>query len=58
MTIEELNRIEEQLQEGLLKISSSLGLLDGTLLQSDDLEGKWKEWAPEYMALAVKEINE
>ena len=58
MTIEELNRIEEQLQEGLLKISSGLGLLDGTLLQSDDLEGKWKEWAPEYMALAVKEINE
>lgn len=58
MTQEEFNTFEENLQMQLLKVSTSLGLLDGTLLASDDIDCKWKEFAPEYMVDAVKNYND
>ncbi len=33
-------------------------MLDGTLLSSEDIDYKWKEFAPEYMMDAVKNVND
>jgi hypothetical protein len=32
-------------------------MLDGELLNSEDIDQKWKEWAPEYIAEALPEVN-
>lgn len=48
---------EANLQQEILKICTSLGMLDGELLSSEDIDGKWKEWAPEYIAEALPEVN-
>ena len=48
---------EENLQREILKMCTSLGMLDGTLLASEDIDQKWKEWAPEYIAEALPEVN-
>ena len=32
-------------------------MLDGDLLNSEDIDQKWKEWAPEYIAEALPEVN-
>lgn len=49
---------EENLQRELLKMCTSLGMLDGDLLSSEDIDLKWKEWAPEYIADALPEVNQ
>ena len=48
---------EENLQREILKMCTSLGMLDGELLASEDIDQKWKEWAPEYIAEALPEVN-
>ena len=48
---------EENLQREILKMCTSLGMLDGELLSSEDIDLKWKEWAPEYIADALPEVN-
>ncbi|MBE6233562.1 MAG: hypothetical protein E7118_03705 [Bacteroidales bacterium] len=48
---------EENLQREILKMCTSLGMLDGELLSSEDIDHKWKEWAPEYIAEALPEVN-
>lgn len=48
---------EENLQREMLKVCTSLGMLSGELLSSEDLDDKWKEWAPEYIADALPEVN-
>ena len=48
---------EENLQREILKMCTSLGMLDGELLNSEDIDQKWKEWAPEYIAEALPEVN-
>ena len=55
--IEYLDSYETSLTEELVRLCSSFGLLDGELLASDDIDGKWKELAPEYMAEAVPNLN-
>lgn len=57
MTQEELNTFETNLQAAVLKVCRSLGMTGDTLLESEDISGKWKEYAPEFMAEAVKNIN-
>lgn len=52
-----LNLFQGRLEDELLKLCTSLGVLDGGWLITPDLEEKWREVAPEYMADAVKEIN-
>ena len=42
----------------MLKMCTSLGMLDGELLNSEDIDQKWKEWAPEYIADALPEVNQ
>jgi hypothetical protein len=32
-------------------------MLDGELLASEDIDQKWKEWAPDYIAEALPEVN-
>ena len=48
---------ENNLQQEILKVCTSLGMLDGDLLNSEDIDLKWKEWAPEYIAEALPEGN-
>ena len=61
MTMEENARYydvyEENLQREILKMCTSLGMLDGELLSSEDIDRKWKEWAPDYIAEALPEVN-
>lgn len=44
------------LERELLKICTDAGLLEGVLLRTDDIDDKWKEFAPEYMADGVPDI--
>lgn len=48
---------EENLQREMLKMCASLGMLGNELLASEDIDHKWKEWAPEYIAEALPEVN-
>ena len=48
---------EENLLREILRMCTSLGMLDGELLASEDIDHKWKEWAPEYIAEALPEVN-
>ena len=48
---------EENLLREMLRMCTSLGMLDGELLASEDIDQKWKEWAPEYIAEALPEVN-
>ena len=48
---------EENLLREVLKMCTSLGMLDGELLASEDIDHKWKEWAPEYIAEAIPELK-
>jgi len=57
MTTEELDIFEANLQDTLLKVCSSLGMTGDTLLASEDIDSKWKEFAPEFMVDAVKNVN-
>ena len=47
---------QDRLEKELLKICTDAGMLEGILLRSDDIDLKWKEIAPEYIADGVKEI--
>lgn len=54
---EYLDNYERGLLQELLDYCTSLGKLDGDLLESADIVGKWQEFAPEYFADAVRQIN-
>ena len=50
------NMFQDRLERELLKICTDAGMLSGIMLRSDDIDLKWKELAPEYIADGVKEI--
>ena len=54
---EYFDTFENNLLNELLKSATSHGLLAGTLLASEDIDLRWKEYAPEYMADAVPQVN-
>ena len=56
MDIGFLNRFEEKIQNELLRVCTSRGMLSGTLLATDDVTGHWEVLAPEYVADAVGQI--
>lgn len=56
MDIEYLNRFENKLQEELLRLCTSYKMLDGVMLETDDINEHWHKLAPEYVADAVNEI--
>ena len=51
-----LNRYEEQLRKSLIERLSEQKLLEGRLLEVEELNEKWHAAAPSYMADAVPEI--
>ncbi len=55
--IQYFDEFESRLMEELLKLCTSHKKLDGTLLASEDIDLKWKEYAPHYMADSVSQIN-
>ncbi len=53
-----LDRFEVILEEGLLKLSSNLGLTDGELLSSEDIDAKWEGSLMQgYVGDAVENFN-
>ena len=48
---------EDRFQQEILRVCRSLGMLEGELLSSEDIDMKWKEWAPEYITEALPEVN-
>ena len=58
MDIEYLDSFEKKLQEELLRLCTSYKMLDGVLLQTDDLDNRWHDLAPEYVADAVTQIQD
>ena len=55
--IEYFDTFEQNLQIELLKLCTSHKMLDGVLLASEDIDTRWKEYAPSYMADSVSQIN-
>lgn len=55
---EYLAKYEQDLMQHLLRVLTSMGYLDGQLLESPDITDKWESVAPSYIADAVKEIND
>lgn len=53
-----LKQFEERVQDELLRLCTSAGLLNGTLLATDDIDGLWNKLAPEYMADAVPQVKD
>ena len=56
MNQEILTRFEQNLEECLLKLCTSLNKLKGVVLASNDIDEHWKELAPHYVADAVSQI--
>ena len=56
MDIQYLNRLEEKMQDELLRLCTQRGALKGVMLETEDINEHWKILAPEYMADAVPEI--
>ena len=54
---EYFDTFENNLLQELMKLCSSHKMLTGTLLASEDIDERWKEYAPEYMADAVPQVN-
>ena len=52
-----LDRFQEVLEAGLLKICSALGW-SGDMMISPDIEGKWDEFLKDYVADAVENFND
>lgn len=53
-----LEQFETRVQDELLRLCTSAGMLSGTLLASDDIDGQWNKLAPEYMADAVPQVKD
>lgn len=51
-----LENFESRMTDGLLRLCKQYGMLDGTLLATDDIDARWQDFAPEYMADAVPNI--
>ena len=56
MDIQYLIRLEEKMQNELLRLCTDRGALKGVLLATEDIDEHWKILAPEYMGDAVLEI--
>ena len=51
-----LENFESRVTDELLRMCTQYGQLDGTLLATDDIDARWNDFAPEYMADAVPNI--
>ena len=55
---EYLRDFEKRIQDELLKLCTTYKMLDGVLLSSEDVDGRWEALALDYMADAVAQINQ
>jgi len=53
---EYIDNYEEQLMQHMLRVTTSMGLLDGQLLESPDINEKWEDVVQSYLGDAMKEI--
>ena len=53
-----LEKFERRVEEELLRLCTSAGMLNGTLLASEDIDEHWRTLAPEYMADAVPQVKD
>ncbi len=58
MSTKYFDDFEQKLTMELLRRCTSLGLLDGKLLETDDINGRWEELVAEYIADAVTQIRD
>ena len=56
--VEFYDQYEERLTKVLVDLCTSKGFLSGQLYMIDELDEKWTQLAPNYMADAVAEVNE
>ena len=56
MDIQYLVKLEEKMENELLRLCTERGALKGMMLETEDITEHWKIMAPEYMADAVPEI--
>ena len=56
--LEYYNNFEDNLQREMIKLCNSLGVMDNVLLNSEDIDIKWGDYADEYMADAIEQIKE
>lgn len=56
MDIQYLIRFEEKMQDDLLRLATTRGMLKGVLLATEDIDEQWNILAPEYMGDAVPQI--
>ena len=54
---EYFDTFENNLMQELMKLCLSHKMLGDTLLSSEDIDERWKEYAPEYMGDAVPQVN-
>ncbi len=52
-----LDNFEDKLREELVNLCTSYGMLDGNLPATIDVEERWSDFAPEYIADAINEIK-
>lgn len=58
MNTEALDKFEEILEGGLVKICTQSGLLDGSILHSPDIEEKWEDYITRYVDDAVNNFED
>ena len=51
-----LENFESRMTDEMLRLCKQYGVLDGTLLATDDIDARWHDIAPEYVADAVPNI--
>lgn len=58
MKTEELDKFQEILENGLVKLCSQAGVLGGDIMISPDIEQKWNEYIVRYTEDAVKNFEQ
>lgn len=51
------DRFETKLRKELISLATQFNMLNGRLLQSEDIDAKWDEYGRDYMIDAVHEFN-
>ena len=54
----DLDRFEQLLEDGLVKICSGAGLLPAELVRNPDIDGLWDRYIKDYIADAVVNFND
>ena len=58
MEKEYLDKFQDRLEQELLRLCTSYGMLNGALLTAEDIDNRWREIFPEYVADAVEQVQD